>query len=189
VSNWILYDQLVDLVRSHHREAYSGLVTGLCDRQHSFQIGFDHGDIVLLTYRVIKGIDALPFIMRIERVKITNHLALDISQSVTEKLDTSAILSQLTTDTIDDTTTTEISNVGILEREGSASERRQIDGRLKRAIKAAAVHHFGPIGAMVCEEHLANPEGDLRTVITNITLDVGATQADTDAFLQSISEI
>ena len=188
MSDWILYDQFVDLVRSHHRDAYSGLVTGLCDRKHAFQIGFDQGDIVLLTYRVKKGIDALPFIMQIERAKITNQMALDISESVTGKLDTSAILSQLTTDTIDDTATTEISNVGILEREGSGSDRREIDGRLKKAIKTAAVHHFGPIAAMVCDEHLANPESDLRTAITNIAQDVGASQDDTETFLQSISE-
>jgi hypothetical protein len=189
VSDWILYDQFVDLVRSHHRDAYSGLVTGLCDRQHAFQIGFDEGDIVLLTYRVKKGIDALPFIMQIERAKITDQMAMDISDAVTEKLDTSSILSQLTTDTIDDTTTTEISNVGILERDGKGSERRQIDERLRQAIKTAAVHHFGPIAAMVCEEHLANSEGDLRTVIMNIAQDVGASQDDTETFLQSISEI
>ena len=189
MSDWILYDQFVDLVRSHHRDAYSGLVTGLCDRQHAFQIGFDEGDIVLLTYRVKKGIDALPFIMQIERAKITDQMAMDISDAVTEKLDPSSILSQLTTDTIDDTTTTEISNVGILERDGKGSERRQIDERLRQAIKTAAVHHFGPIAAMVCEEHLANSEGDLRTVIMNIAQDVGASQDDTETFLQSISEI
>ena len=188
MSDWILYDQFVDLVRSHHREAYSGLVTGLCDRQHAFQIGFDQGDIVLLTYRVKKGINALPFIRQIERAKITNQMALDISDSVTEKLDTSAILSQLTTDTIDDTATTEISNVGILEHEG-ASDRHRIDRHLKKAIKTAAVHQFGPIAAMVCDEHLDNPESDLRTAIMNIAQDVGASQDDTETFLQSISEI
>ena len=188
MSDWILYDQFVDLVRGHHRDAYSGLITGLCDRQHAFQIGFDRGDIVLLSYRVKKGIDALPFIMQIERAKITNQMALDISESVTEKLDTSSILSQLTTDTIDDTTTTEISNVGILERDG-ASDRHRIDRHLKQAIKTAAVHQFGPIAEMVCEEHLANPESDLRTAIMNIALDVGASQDDTETFLQLISEI
>ncbi len=188
MSDWILYDHLVDMVRNHHRDSYSGLVTGLSERQHSFQIGFDHGDIVLLTYRIKKGMDALQFIMQIERAKIITHMELDISQSVTEELDTSAILSRLTADTIDDTTTTEIRNGAIPHREGSGSDRRQLDGRLKRAIEAAAVHHFGPIAAMVCEEHLANPEGDLRTIIMNIAQDAGASQAETQAFFQSISE-
>lgn len=188
MSDWILYDQLVDMVRSHHRESYSGLVTGLSDRQHSFQIGFDHGDIVLLTYRIKKGIEALPFMMQIERAKIITHMELDISQEVTEKLDTSAILSQLTAHTIDDITAAEVSKEATQPSDAPASERRQFDGRLKRAIEAAALHHFGPIAAMVCEEHLANPEGDLRTVIMNIAQDAGASQADTEAFLQSISE-
>ena len=189
MSTWILYDQFVDLVRDYHRDAYSGLITGMSDRKHSFQIGFDQGEIVLLSYRVKKGMAALPFIMQIERAKITDHPAMNITKAVEEKLDTSTILSQLTAHTVDDTTTTDISQVAIAQSEAPAAGQRRIDDRLRQAIEAAAVHHFGPIAAMVCAEHLANPHADLRTAIMNIAQDVGASQDDTEAFFKAISEL
>ena len=58
---------------------------------------------------------------------------------------------------------------------------------LKKAIESAAVHHFGPIGAIVCEQHLDRPRGDLRTVAMAIAREVGASEADTRAFFNSVS--
>lgn len=45
MSNWVLYDDFVDLVRNHHHNAFSGLITGVSDTRHSFQVEFDHGEV------------------------------------------------------------------------------------------------------------------------------------------------
>jgi hypothetical protein len=104
VSNWILYDDFVELVKNHHLNAFSGLITGVSDSNHSFQIGFDHGDIVLLTYRIKKGNTALQLITRIVRAKITAHPGRNIQNSGSEIPDTSSVLSQLTAATLNETT-------------------------------------------------------------------------------------
>lgn len=31
MSNWICYDEFVDLVRNHHHNAFSGLITGVSE--------------------------------------------------------------------------------------------------------------------------------------------------------------
>ena len=49
------------------------------------------------------------------------------------------------------------------------------------------MHHFGPIGAMVCEEHLHDAKGDVRSIMLGIAQEVGASEADTRAFFQSVS--
>jgi len=191
VSNWILYDELVDLVRNHHHESYSGLITGLSDRRHSFQVGFNQGQIILLSYRIKKGLAALPLITQIERAKITDHPTTDIAEAGIQDIDTSLVLSQLTATTLDDTTTsvTDISDISAPQAAATATAApRKVDERLRGVIEAAAVHHFGPIGAMVCEEHLQKSGGDLRTVLQNIAIDVGASEADTKAFFKTISE-
>ncbi len=191
MSDWILYDDLVDLVRDHHHNAYSGLITGLSDQKHSFQIGFSRGEIILLTYRIKKGLAALPLIAQIERAKITDHPTTDITDAVTEALDTSLVLSRLTANTLDDTTVSvgDIGDSPAPRASGKAVDSPEIDERMRLAIEAAAVHRFGPIGAMVCEEHLAAPGNDLRTVIIKIAQDVGASEVDTNAFLEDISKI
>ncbi len=190
MSNWILYDDFVDSVRNHHNNAFSGLITGVSDNNHSFQIGFDRGKIVLLTYRIKKGMAALQLITQIERAKITEHPGSDIQETASEALDTSAVLSQLTANTLDETitTVTDINDVPAPPRTSISSSLRSVDARLKRIIENAAVHHFGPIGAMVCEEHLANPQGDVRAIMLNIAQDVGASDSDTRAFFQSVSD-
>jgi len=104
VSNWILYDDFVELVKNHHLNAFSGLITGVSDSNHSFQIGFDHGDIVLLTYRIKKGNAALQLITRIERAKITEHPGRNIQNIGSDVPDTSSVLSQLTANTLNETT-------------------------------------------------------------------------------------
>jgi hypothetical protein len=191
LSNWILYDDFVDLVRRHHHNAFSGLITGVSDTRHSFQVGFDHGEIVLLTYRIKKGLQALPLITQIERAKITEHPTTDIQDATGDALDTSTVLSQLTAYTLDETTTliTDISDVPAPSQESQIPASSPVDASTKKAIEAAAVHHFGPIGAMVCEEHLALPKGDIRAIALAIAQDVGASEVDTRAFFTSISNL
>ena len=105
MSNWILYDDFVDQVRKLHHQAYSGLMTGVSDSNHSFQIGFDRGAIILLTYRIKKGLAALQVITRIERAKSTEHPDSDIHEAAGENLDTDEVLAQLIASTLDETTT------------------------------------------------------------------------------------
>ena len=186
MSNWILYDDFVDLVRNLHHDQFSGLITGVSDSQHSFQIGFDEGEIILLTYRVKKGMAALQQISQIERAKITEHPNTDIHE-VGTALDTSTVLSRLTANTLDDTTTTSINDVPEPPSTSTTTTPRSVDSKLRKIIETAAIHHFGPIGAMVCAEHLANPEGDVRRIMLKIAQDVGANEADTKAFFQSVS--
>lgn len=190
VSDWILYDEFVGLVQRHHQNAYSGLITGLSDRKHSFQVGFDRGDIVLLSYRVRKGLAALPLITQIERAKITDHPASDIADSGSELIDTGTVLSQLAAHTLDETTSmTTASEIG--ENAGRKSnpgivDNRRIDRRLRLAIETAAAEHFGPIGAMICEDHLEQPGGDLKTVLMDIAQDLDAGEVETQAFFRSV---
>jgi len=189
VSNWILYDDFVDLVRNLHHNAYSGLITGVSDSNHSFQIGFDQGVIILITYRIKKGLAALQFITQIERAKITEHPNSDIHEAAGESLDTNEVLAQLTANTLDETTTmiTNITDVPTLRESDGTSGSSSVDATLKRLIQTAAIHHFGPIGAMVCDEHLVDPRGDIRTIVFGIAQHVGASEADTEAFLQTVS--
>ena len=191
MSDWIIYDDFVDLVRQHHHNAFSGLITGVSDSKHSFQVGFDHGEIVLLSYRIKKGMQALPLIARIERAKITEHPTSDIQGAAGAALDTNAVLSQLTANTLDDTTTlvTDISDMTAPLDNRQEIATRPLDRRMKKSIEAAAIHHFGPIGAMVCEEHLESDDGDLHSVVVAIAQEVGASEADTQAFFQAISNV
>lgn len=189
MSNWILYDDFVDLVRNLHDNAYSGLITGMSDDNHSFQIGFDQGAIILLTYRIKKGLAALQLITQIERAKITEHPNSDIHEAAGEYLDTIEVLGELTAHTLDETTTivTSITDVPARPQIGRPAASSSVDAKLKRLIQTAAVHHFGPIGAMVCDEHLDGPQGDVRAIVFSIAQDVGASEADTEAFLQTVA--
>lgn len=185
MSNWILYDDFVDLVHN----AFSGLITGVSDSKHSFQVGFDHGEIVLLTYRVKKGWLALPLITQIERAKITEHPTTDIHDTTGDALDTHMVLSQLSANTLDETTTitTVINDLPAPLQISQSVTRGPLNTRTKKAIKAAAIHHFGPIGAIVCEQHLALSKTDLDTIALAIAEDVGASESDLRAFFNSIS--
>jgi hypothetical protein len=190
VSSWILYDDFVDLVRNHHHNAFSGLITGVSDSNHSFQIGFDHGKIVLLTYRVKKGAAALHLMSQIERAKISEHPNADIHEVGGEVPNTGLILSELTAQTLDETTTmmTDISNLPSPRQTSVTSSPRSVDARLRQIIERAAIHHFGPIGAMVCEDHLVDPRGDVKAIMLEIAQEVGASESDTSAFFDSVSE-
>ena len=189
MSSWILYDDFVDLVRRHHSEGFSGLITGVSDSRHSFQIGFDRGEIVWLNYRVRKGLAALELISRIERAKISEHPHTEIPDVSGEAPDTSTVLSQLTANTLDRTanTVTDISDVSEPREPMPQTASAPVDARLRKIIESAAIHHFGPIGAMVCEEHLSGANPDFRAVMLGIAAEVGASEADTRAFFRTVT--
>jgi len=188
MSDWLVYDDIVDLVRNRHHDSYSGLLTGVTESQHSFQIGFDNGNIVLLTYRIRKGLAALKLISQIERAKISEYPVSTVVEVSSDVPDTNAILSRLTSNTLDDTTSiTEISEVPRPQSMNNPSRPRKVDAKMKAVIEAAAIHHFGPIGAMVCAEHLHEARADVRQLMLEIANEVGASEADSRAFFESIS--
>lgn len=189
MSDWILYDDFVDLVRDHHYNRFSGLITGVSDSRHSFQLGFDRGQIVLLSYRIRKGQQALDLMTQIQRAKISEHPNTEIQRPAGELPDTGAVLSQLTANTLDQTsaTVTDISDVSAPRSQTPPPRARPLDARLRKVIENAAVHHFGPIGAMVCADHLRGASSDLRQVMLGIAEEVGANEADTRAFIQTVS--
>jgi len=187
VSNWILYDDFVDLVRNLHHNAYSGLITGVSDSNHSFQIGFDQGAIILVTYRIKKGMAALQLMTQIERAKITEHPHSDIHEAAGEGLDTSEVIAQLIANTLDETTTITANITDVPELQQRNRSSAPVDAKIKQVIHSAAAHHFGPIGAMVCDERLGDSQGDVRAIVLSIAQDVGASEDDTEAFLQTVS--
>ena len=91
---------------------------------------------------------------------------------------------------LDETTTltTEISDISIPSGKRQPVSSRPLDAGMKKNIEAAAIHHFGPIGAMVCEEHLHAGADDARSVMLAIAQEVGASETDTLAFFKSVSE-
>ena len=188
MSDWLLYDDIVDLVRDRHHGGHSGLLTGVTELQHSFQIGFDKGTIVLLTYRIKKGLAALQLISQIKRAKISEYPVAAVTAVSSDVPDTSAILSRLTSNTLEDSTSiTEISEIPSPPSTSNSGQPRTVDEKIKTVIEAAAVHHFGPIGAMVCEEHLLDARGDVRQLMLEIANDIGASEADVRAFFESVS--
>ena len=200
MSNWLVYDDFVDLVRNHHHNGFTGLITGVSDSQHSFQIGFRNGQIILLTYRILKGSAALEKLAKIERAKISEHPNTEVPITNSEIPETSAILSRLTmkpegeAHEITDVTISEPNikprDVEISESSTPSSQQTAPDSNQIKKIKAAAVHHFGPIGAMVCEENLTESnlsKYDTNTLLRRIAEEVGANSSDTQAFLSSAS--
>lgn len=193
MSNWIPFDAFVDRVRRHHHDGFTGLITGVSDAAHSFQIGFERGAIVLLTYRIRKGEEALRLLTRIERARIVEHPNREFSQADATVPDTATILSRLTAHALDDTGLAE----GIDDFAAAASPpaarpaagrgRPRLSAAMRETIESAAVHHFGPIGAMVCHEHIDDPSGDVRKIMLEIAHEVGASEADTRAFIQSVT--
>ncbi len=203
MGNWLPYDELVDQVRNHHHSGFSGLMTGVSDEQHSFQVGFRDGQIVLLTYRIFKGNRALEKLSQINRAKITQHPNTEVTASQTELDDTSAILSRLTTITDKDATPVtidvvpELSSAPVISTgtptNSAASlpaSQPALGSQRIKVIKTAAIHHFGPIGAMVCDEYLSTSNlknVDLNILLRRIAAEVGADDIDTEAFLNSTS--
>jgi hypothetical protein len=188
MSDWLVYDDIVDLVRSRHHDGYSGLLTGVTERQHSFQVGFVNGNIVLLTYRIRKGLAALQLISQIERAKISEYPVAAVAELSSDVPDTGTILSHLTSNTRDDSTSiTEITEVPSPQSMRNSGQSPAVDAKMKAIIEAAAIHHFGPIGAMVCAEHLHEAHSDVRQLMLEIVNEVGASEADSRAFFESIS--
>jgi len=188
MSDWLVYDDIVDLVRSRHHDGYSGLLTGVTELQHSFQVGFDNGNIVLLSYRIRKGLAALQLISQIERAKISEYPVTAPVERSSDVPDTGTILSSLTSNTRDDTTSiTEISDVPSPQSMRKSGQSGTVDVKMIEIIEAAAIHHFGPIGAMVCAEYLHEARGDVRQLMLEIVNEVGASEADSRAFFESIS--
>jgi len=189
MSDWLSYDDFVERVKIHHLDAFSGLLIGVSDNQHSFQLGFERGKIVLLTYRVKKGMEALRLITRLQRVRIAEHPAGEIPAGRDDSIDTDAVIEALVAGTTDDTTT-----ITRLDPSRSPADDTDLtipgllDATMRQAIEAAALNHFGPIGALLCEEQLDNPAGDVKTIIISIAREVGASEDDTRAFFRSVAK-
>ena len=202
MSDWIKYDQFVDLIRNHHYKKFSGLITGVSKSGHSFQIGFLNGDVALLKCRIFRGQQALERIAQLRHVRITQHHTPDITNITIPQADLpdiKTILSRLTAgqqenrrpdinagtanknhlpdiDTSDDAPTNKV--------------KQRADSAKLQSIKVAAIHYFGPIGAMVCEEYLSDSNllsSELSVLLKRIAEDVGANDKDTRAFLESVS--
>ena len=186
MSDWISYDNFVDLVRNHHHDGFTGLITGVSEQQHAFKVGFDSGQIVLLTYRIKKGLPALELLAQIKKAKITQYPTNSTQYRMEGVPETAAILSHLTANTLNDTTLTDLNSLPELEHSEDTYV-KNIDPVMRKNIETAAVHHFGPIGAMVCDELLQNYRGDLRTAVFEISQEVGASESDTRAFFQSVA--
>lgn len=191
MSHWLQYDEFIDRVRDNHHGGFSGLITGVSDTQHSFQIGFNSGDIILVTYRLLKGRAALNHIMRIEQAKITEHPSSDITQFKTDLPPTSDILTRLTS--LSSVTETNLDEITIPEsKPNSPTPVTGIsDAELKKVIETAAIHQFGPIGAMICEEHLTSisiNKANFKTIMLRIAVDAGADESDTQAFVDSVTQ-
>lgn len=197
MSNWLAYDEFVDLVRHHHHDGFTGLITGVSDNQHSFQVGFRGGQVISLSYRILKGSAALEKLIQIDRAKITEHPNTEVPASNAELPETSAILSRLTLEDNQEITDAMIQGLGATSASVkksaetmSSAPKTTLDNDQIKTIKSAAVHHFGPIGAMVCEEFLSDTNlsnYDLKTLLRRIAEEVGADNSDTRAFLNSAS--
>ncbi|MFT5658854.1 MAG: hypothetical protein ACI9KN_002135 [Gammaproteobacteria bacterium] len=194
MSNWITYEDLVDRIRDLHHEGFSGLITGLSDSKHSFQMGFEDGNIILLTYRVSKGSVALENLVAIKRAKISEHPTNQVPLRQDSIPGTAEILARLTANTASDVTesyysvTSEATEAELTVQEESSL--KVPESRLRVAIERAALHHFGPTAAMICEEHLVGVDitgKNYKSLMTDIAKDVGATIFKIEAFIRSVS--
>ena len=201
MSETVSYDELIDLLRGYLTKGSTGLIAGLSDQKHSFQIGFHKGRIVLLTYRVFRGEAALENLLKVNQAKITEHLNVEPPDRG-DGLDTSMVMARLimerdepqgigksedVTDYDDPTTELLTSPAPISPPPGASGiDREQIE-----RIKSSATHFFGPIASMVCEDYLT-PENlasvDLRTLIARIAGELGASDSDMEDFFNSVSK-
>ena len=189
MSDWLKYDDFVELVKDRHVEGYSGLITGVSDERHSFQIGFEKGEIVLLTYRIKKGMAALRLLTQIERVKVSEYPNAGIPDGHDDSLDTVTALARLVARTSDDTTTiTKLDEKVLAGDVTDITMPGMLDEKMRKAIESAAREHFGPIGAIICEQQLDNPAGDVRTIVLSIAHEADASEEDTRAFLETVGK-
>jgi hypothetical protein len=189
MSDWLGYDDFVELVRDRHLEGFSGLITGVSYNRHSFQIGFDKGKIVLLTYRIKKGQSALRLLTQVERVKVSEYPNADKPDGHDYSLeDTGTVIARLVARTSDDTTTiTRLDEKSIAAEATDITIPGMLDENMRSAIESAAREHFGPIGEMICAEQLDAAQGDIRSIMLSIAHKVDANEEDTRAFLESVS--
>lgn len=191
MSRWLERDEFVEFVVRHHQDEFTGLITGISGSDHSFQIGFNRGQIVLLSYRIIKGSAALEKIAEIDRAKITEHPITELPNSQPKLPSTSDILSRLSSTPTQTDTNLDTLRVPDPPQTTPASNGKITDAKLKKVIEAAAVHHFGPIGAMACEEHLTYADEhniDFSTLMLRIATDAGASESDTQAFIATVEQ-
>ena len=188
MSEWLIYDDFVERVQVRHLQAFSGLLAGVTDSRHSFQIGFERGKIILLTYRLSKGLEALRQITGLRRARIAEHPIPTMHAGRDDLIDTDAVLEVLVAGTADDTTTiTRADESATGSKTIGMSISGPLDERCKRIIEAAALRHFGPIGVLLCEEQFEKPDGDVRSVVIGIAREVDASEDDTRAFIQSVA--
>jgi hypothetical protein len=182
----------------------SGLITAVSEEQHSFQIGFTKGQIVYLSYRIVKGVKALDKIRQINSAKIVEHLGIDPPKSQTDLPDSGSIMTLLTTEQQESEaaqmldsryelppspSNQDAASVAKVIKAKTPAKVNGISSKQLNVIKDAAVHHFGPIGAMVCEDHLSDSDLtsiDLRTLLMRIVEDVGASESEAGAFARSV---
>jgi hypothetical protein len=199
------YAELVELLRAHLSDGKSGLITGISEKQHSFQIGFLKGEIVFLSYRVLKSLAALEKLLLIDSAKIVEHLGTSPPAQQFDLPDSSTIMARLAMGKFAAASgETVAENTGVsptpepghapLSSEGSnqvstPSTNAKIDVSQIDAIKRSAVHTFGPFGKIMCDKHLTPSSlanADLRTILTRIAQDLGASDTDTKAFISQI---
>jgi hypothetical protein len=201
------YAELVELLRLHLRDGKSGLITGITEKQHSFQIGFEKGEIVFLSYRVLKSLAALERLLLIDSAKVVEHLGTSPPAQQFDLPDSSTILSRLAmgkfavasgeTAAADTAVspTPQPGSTPLPPSEGSnqvstsSGVYAKIDVSQIDSIKRSAVHTFGPFGAMMCDKHLTPSSlasADLRTILTRIAQDLGASDADTKTFINQV---
>lgn len=189
MSAWLSYEQFVERVKTRHLEAFTGLLTGVCESQHSFQIGFERGKIILLTCRLRKGMEALRLITRLTQVRIAEHPIPAMHAGRDDSINTQAVIEVLVARTADDTTTiTRVDESPARFEQTELTIPGLLDSRLRRAIEAAALNYFGPIGALLCEEQFEKPDGDVRSIIISIAREVDASEDDTRAFLHAVMQ-
>lgn len=196
MSNWLEYDEFIDRIRSLHHEGFTGLVTGLSDNKHSFQIGFENGNIILLAYRISKGSVALEKLVEIESAKISVHPTTQVPNAQVPIPNTDDILARLTSSTTQGDTELDYSESDYEEEpeeqrvESDNSKPKGSSSKLKTAIENAAVHHFGPIAAMICKEYLDDNDvsgKNYKVIMVEIANDVGASKSDMEAFINSVA--
>ena len=209
MSRLVSYEELVDVLRAHLRAGVSGLITGVSENQHSFQIGLKEGRIVMLTYRIFKGVKALEMLVKIDQAKIIDHLNIDPPGLQPDLPDTSTILTTLAIErgisgavaevgggddlTIPDSAPPPAPEIKVAQTPAQVappSGQQNIHPSQLEAIKKAAIHYFGPIGAMVCDDYLTPGNlgsVEIRTLLMRIANDVGASESDTQAFIDQVS--
>lgn len=191
MSAWLDYESFVELLHLQHRNGFSGLLTGVSGEKHSFHVGFSEGDIIYLSYRVVKGMAAIDKLLENDIFK-AETFPMDAPKSNLELPPTAEILSLFSKRTKHPAATTQATPSNKAPSSAGASGPTPVvDSALTRAIKDAAVHFFGPIGAMVCDDHLQSIDLNASNVSDLLKLiidDVGASSKEGQAFIDRVNQ-